>query len=299
MKTQMKLSTTTEAFFRLFGYSDGIKELAQIGFDALDMNLTTCIYDEDFSDENLESTCKMLLDTAKENGIYFNQAHAPYPSYRFFEDKEKMREQNEKIYHRLVNSIKAAGILGAEQIIVHPINVTDKRIQKEFNLEFYNSLIPYCKEYGVKVALENMWGHSQIDSSRIIANVCSFGCDLAEYYDELDPKYFTVCLDLGHCTLVGETPENAIRTLGSRLHALHVHDNDTVKDIHTLPYMGKTDWDAVTKALRDVNYNGDFTFEVGGAYLTHYKKDKVLMRKAFELMEVTGRKLISMIYEKK
>ncbi len=296
MKEKMKLSTTTDTFFRLFGYEEGIKELADIGFDALDMNLITCIYDEEFSDANLEKTCEKLLSVAKESGIYFNQAHAPFPSYRFMDDKEKMDEYNAKVYPKLINSIKAAGILGAEQIIVHPIDVPDKRIQKEFNLEFYNKLVPYCKEYNIKVALENMWGHSQVDNTRIVPNVCSYGRDLADYFDELDPKYFTVCLDIGHSGLVGEAADNAIRALGPRLHALHVHDTDHVKDLHTLPYMGKIDWDAVTAALAEVDYDGDFTYEVGGVYLIHYKNDKVLMRKAFELMEVTGRKLISMIY---
>jgi len=299
MKPNMKLSTTTDRFFELFGYTEGIKELADIGFDALDMNFITCIYNEEFSDKNLEATCKMLSDTAKENGIYFNQAHAPFPSYKFPDDKEKMDEYNAKVYPKLVNSIKAAGILGAEQIVVHPTSVPDKRIQKEFNLEFYNKLAPYCKEYNIKIALENMWGHSQVDHSKIIPNVCSYGRDLADYFDELDPRYFTVCLDIGHCGLVGQSADNAIRELGHRLHALHVHDTDHVRDLHTLPYMGKIDWTAVCTALAEVDYDGDFTYEVGGVYLAPYKEDKVLMRKAFELMEVTGRKLISMIYEAK
>lgn len=297
MKEKMKLSTTTDTFFRLFGYEDGVKALAEIGFDALDMNLITCIYDEEFSDANLEKMCTKLLSAAKESGIYFNQAHAPFPSYRFMADKEKMDEYNSKVYPKLINSIKAAAMLGAEQIVVHPIDVPDKRIQKEFNIEFYNKLVPVCKEYNIKVALENMWGHSQVDNSKIVANVCSHGRDLAEYFDELDPKYFTVCLDIGHCGLVGESADNAIRALGPRLHALHVHDTDHVRDLHTLPYMGKVDWDAVTRALAEVDYDGDFTYEVGGVYLAPYKNDKVLMHKAFELMEVTGRKLISMIYD--
>ncbi|MBR5308943.1 MAG: sugar phosphate isomerase/epimerase [Clostridia bacterium] len=299
MKKNMKLSTTTEPFFQLFGYEEGIRTLAEIGYDALDMNLITCIYNDEFSDSNLEATCAMLLKTAKECGIYFNQAHAPFPSYRFMADKEKMDEYNEKVYPKLINSIKAAGILGAEQIIVHPIDVPDKSIQKEFNLEFYNKLVPYCREYNIKVALENMWGHSQVDTNKIVPNVCSLGRDLGDYYDALDPKYFTVCLDVGHCGLVGESADNAIRALGSRLHALHVHDNDHVRDLHTIPYMGRMDWDAITKALADVDYDGDFTYEVCGAYTNPYKNDKILMRKAFELMEVTGRNLISKIYEAK
>lgn len=293
----MILSTTTDTFFRLFGYDEGIVKLAKIGFDALDMNLITCIYDEEFSEENYEKTSKHLLKVAHENGIYFNQAHAPFPSYKFLADKQQMDEYNAKVYPALLRSIRCAAILGARQIVVHPIDVPDKTVQKQFNLDFYNKLVPVCKEYNIKVALENMWGHSQVDPKRIIPNVCSYGHDLADYFDELDPRYFTVCLDLGHSGLVGESADNAIRSLGSRLGALHVHDNDHVSDMHTLPFMGKMDWDAICSALAQTNYSGDFTYEVGGTYLVHYKKDKALMESAFRLMEVTGRKLISMIEE--
>lgn len=289
----MKLSTTTDAVFALYGYTEGIEILSEVGFDAIDMNFITCIYNDEFSEKSLENTCYELKSKAKSCGIYFNQAHAPFPSYRFMTDKDKMREYNENVYPKLINSIKAAGILGAKQIIIHPIDVPDKNVQKEFNIEFYNKLIPVLKEYGIKAALENMWGHSQVDSSRIVSNVCSYGRDLADYYDALNPEYFTVCLDLGHCGLVGESADNAIRALGhSRLHALHVHDNDHINDLHTLPYFGKINWNAVTKALADINYDGDFTYEVS---LGIFKNDKNLMKCALNLMEATGRKLISII----
>ena len=104
--------------------------------------------------------------------------------------------------------------------------------QKQFNIDFYNSLKPLCEEFGTKIALENMFGH---DDRRhvMLANVCSYGEQLAEYYDALDPRYFTVCLDLGHSGLVGDDAAHAIRALGHRrLTALHVHDNNYMEDLH-------------------------------------------------------------------
>lgn len=299
MKERMILSTTTEHCFALFGLEDGVKMLAEVGFDALDMNFCNMIDTEAFSEENYVATCEKLLRTAKECGIYFNQAHAPFPGYMFYPEQERRDAYIQKMHPKVIRSIRAAGLLGAEQIIVHPLACPDLDKQKEYNIAYYNSLLPYAKEAGIKIALENMWGVSQVNRQQIMANVCSFGRDLAEYYEALDPEWFTVCLDIGHCGLVGESADNAIRALGSRLHALHVHDTDHVRDLHTIPYMGKVDWDAVTAALAEVDYDGDFTYEVGGTFLAPYKEDKVLMRKAFELMEVTGRKLISMIYAAK
>lgn len=98
-----------------------------------------------------------------------------------------------------------------------------------------------------------MFGH---DDRRhvMLANVCSYGEQLAEYYDALDPRYFTVCLDLGHSGLVGDDAAHAIRALGHRrLTALHVHDNNYMEDLHMPPFTCKLDWKAIAQALHDIN----------------------------------------------
>lgn len=109
-----------------------------------------------------------------------------------------------------------------------------------------------------------MFGH---DDRRhvMLANVCSYGEQLAEYYDALDPRYFTVCLDLGHSGLVGDDAAHAIRALGHRrLTALHVHDNNYMEDLHMPPFTCKLDWKAIAQALHDINYTGDVTLEDDG-----------------------------------
>lgn len=289
----MKISTTTSALFNVFGYEEGIKVAAEAGFDALDMNFITVIDNEEFSEQNFEKTALHFKSLASENGIYFNQAHAPFPSRIYKLAPELNEEYNRAVAPKVIRAIKAAGILGASQIIAHPIDCPDKTEQKKINTDFYNSLIPYAKEYNIKIALENMFTENPRSSEKIVPNVCSFGADLAEYFDALDPKYFTVCLDLGHSGLVNDEAQNAIRTLGgNRLHALHVHDNDYLHDNHTLPYFGKMDWNEIMKALAEIGYDGDFTYEVGDAYLGHFTEEPELMRHAYEFMVHTAKHLV-------
>lgn len=292
-ENNMKLSTTTSALFSAFGYENGIKIAAKVGFDALDLNLTEIIYTDDFSDSRLEDTCRMLKDTAASAGICFNQAHAPFPCFKFSGREADAETYNRKVTHALHSAIKAAGLVGAEAIVIHPIDCTTEPSvnQLEFNLSFYNSLKPFCEEYGVKAALENMWGYSA-ESGRIVKNVCSTAEDLAQYYDALDPKYFTVCLDVGHSELVGEAAADAIKILGDKLHALHIHDNDRISDLHTIPYQGSLNWDAICSALCEIGYSGDFTYEVGGRLLAPYIDKPRLMEKAFALLAETGKYLI-------
>ena len=117
-----------------------------------------------------------------------------------------------------------------------------------------------AKEYGVKIALENMWGRDN-ELNRIVPNVCSVAEDFNRYVDALNPDNFTACLDLGHCGLVGDNAGAMIRQMGSRLGCLHIHDNDHLNDSHTLPYMMKMDWDDILHALGEIDYKGNFTYE--------------------------------------
>lgn len=51
------------------------------------------------------------------------------------------------------------------------------------------------------------------DRSKLIPNVCSRGCELAEYVDSLPRDTFTACLDVGHARLTGESADEAVRGL--------------------------------------------------------------------------------------
>ena len=96
-------------------------------------------------------------------------------------------------------------------IVVHPVFF--RKQMKAKNLAMYGELQPDAQRAGVKIALENMWGWDRRRNT-ICKNVCSDAGSLAEYYDALDPAFFTVCLDLGHVGLVGEYEAQTIKRLG-------------------------------------------------------------------------------------
>ena len=288
----MILSTNTDVLFSKFGVDDSLKYLSEAGFDAIDFSMFCMTNDNDpLISANTEAFAKELRDKAQSAGLYFNQAHAPFPSMKIGDEA-----YNVKIAPRIEKSIKIAGLLGAKAIVVHPVAYSaGENEQKELNFKMYRSLAPVAKEYGVKIALENMWGR---DTRRnyIIPNVCSFARDLCEYYDELDDAdAFTVCLDLGHCGLIGEEPYDAIRILGhDRLGALHVHDNNYIQDNHTIPYdYGmRMNWDKITTALGEIDYKGDFTFEAD-MFFKRFDQSNIGMSVKF--MADIGRSLIAKI----
>jgi sugar phosphate isomerase/epimerase len=286
----MKLSTTTGVLDDRFGYTGAIKMIAAAGFDAIDFSMFT-LPDEYFGKENRAAFTKKLRARAKDAGVCFNQAHAPYPSLLCDEGDAKRREMTR-------TAIIAAAELGAKVIVVHPAKylpyATSAEELFEINMEMYASLIPLAKESGIKIGVENMFTRDR--ATNIISDApCSRPEEFCRYVDELNSPHVTACLDIGHAHLVGQTPDGMIRALGSRIEALHVHDNDLVHDLHTLPFVGKIDWDAVTDALAEIAYGGDFTFEADSFIDTLPPE---LIPDALAFMAKVGRNLVAKIERK-
>lgn len=282
----MELSTQTDVGANRFGEEKTIRWICEAGFDAIDYSMF------DISSENCmlnrsdyEHHASHLKNLAESYGCRFNQTHAPFPSHRPGDD-----EYNSKITGYIKKAIEVSSILGAEIIVVHPSNFENH--EKSIILDFYRSLEPYAEKFGVKIALENMFGRDKRRGC-IVENVCSNPSQLSEFADELGSEHFTVCLDIGHCGLVGQDPAEFIRKLGGdRLKALHVHDNDYREDLHIWPYTSLQDWDAITSALRDIKYSGVFTYEADHS-LWHFPEE--LMPHAYVFMEKIGRHLINKI----
>ena len=116
-------------------------------------------------------------------------------------------------------------------------------------------------KFGVKMCLENMFGEDQRRGC-LVPDMFSDPHEYAQFFDELnDPDNFTCCIDTGHAGITGEDCGDTIRVMGSRVRALHLNDNDFRTDGHLIPFQGKIDWDDVMRALAEIDYQGDFTFE--------------------------------------
>ena len=198
----MILSTQTDATARSFGHLRAVQMIAEAGFDAIDLSMFDELCNAFFYEDDFEKNVLDLKARAKECGVFFNQAHAPFPTL-----KDGDAAFNTKRFAQVKRAIEIAGILEIKSIVVHPVFFSKQL--KENNLAMYNSLLPVAKSAGVKIALENMWGWD--DRRRVIKkNVCSDAESLAEYADALDPAWFTVCLDIGHVGLVGEYEKEMI-----------------------------------------------------------------------------------------
>lgn len=259
----MLYSTHTLTTARRFGILRAVEMIADAGFPAIDISILNAPEEIRFvTDDGYLDIAKELLSAAKSRGAVFNQAHAPF----FGNSDGTYVGMIKELLPRCMDFCRSLGI---PTIVVHPTHPYYFGHEKEIfdeNIKLYRSLAPYAKEYGVKIALENMWRRNRV-SGVIIDSAYSSPAELVAAYDTLDDAdAFTICLDIGHAALTGREPEDAIRTIGGdRLGALHVHDVDYVSDLHTLPgVVNKIRWDEVCRALGEINYKGDLTLEADG-----------------------------------
>lgn len=286
----MILSTQTDYLSRKFGYEHAIEIIADAGFDAVDLTMFDMKGEESpFLREDYREFAAKLSAIAEGRGLFFNQAHAPFPCSK--EDEEYTR----MIFERLVRSIEIAGIVGAKCIVVHPMHhlryTEHAEKLKEMNMAFYRRLAPHAKAAGVRIALENMWQRDQ-ETKQIVVSACSRTKEFADWIDTLNDDCFTACLDLGHSGLYGFDAAEQIKGLGDRLGALHVHDNDYQGDMHTAPYLGKMHWDTICAALAKIGYKGDLTLEADNFY-NHFEES--LAPDAAKFLCAIGRNLIARI----
>lgn len=287
----MRLSFNDCNVNRLFPRERTIEMFHEAGFDCIDCShFEEPFYGPETETAEYQAYLAQLRAQVESLGMCYNQAHARYPS----SDVSPFRTR--ELIDDVVRSMRNAAALGAKIIVVHPmqhLNYNEPgnpEILFRLNMEFYRSLEPYCKEFNIKVALENMW--QRPIGKKILHSTCSRPEEFIRYLDTLDSEWFVACLDLGHACLVCEDPADFIRKLGGkRLQALHVHDVDGIDDSHTLPFYGVINWPEVMKALKDIGYQGDFTYECGGFFA---RQPKELILPAMKHMVEVGRYLIGL-----
>lgn len=242
-----------------FGIERGTEMYIDAGFPALDLGFFGDFSYVDAPD--YKERFEELRKYAESKGAVFDQAHAPFGGG--YENYTKV------LLPKLPRVLEVSAILGIKNVVVHPLQngryYSREEELFELNMKFYRRLAPLAKEYGLKIAIENMW-QRHMQAGYIIDDVCAPPCELVKYYDTLDdPEAFTVCLDIGHVALCGREPEDAIRIIGrDRLGALHVHDVDYKEDLHTVPGLGRLNWENICRALGEINYSGTFTLEATG-----------------------------------
>ena len=271
----MKISVQPGDLWRLFGHETTYAMIREAGFDGIDWNLdhawnhaevkngtlSYCVFEEDM--DTIRKHYAQELAIIRKNNLQILQAHAPFPS--IVDGFPELSARVPKIYENCIRLCRDAEI---PYLVIHGISraydgsdmTRAEMIQK--NIDLYAPMIPIIKETGVMVLLENLfWDH---DGASYDAT-CSDPHEAAELLDLLNAKAgaecFGLCFDMGHNNLLNWDMASYLKCLGSRIKALHLHDNDGKGDWHMLPCAGTVDWGKLCTLLREIGYDGAINFE--------------------------------------
>ena len=286
----MKISTEISSASAIVGEAKAIELYGKAGFDAWDFSLfAMCRYDwqnkalfpntHPLAGDDYLAFARKLRQIGEDNGMVCNQSHAPYPAYC------------KEIRDYFKRAIECTAEAGGKICVIHPDNYKSA----EENAEMYAELLPFAKEHGVKIATENMWNWDDAKGQAAPA-ACSSPKSFCDHIDLLKDDYMVACLDIGHAEMRGldTNAVEMIHTLGHRLQALHVHDNDKWLDSHQIPFSMNIDFTAVVKALKEIGYPGDMTLEAN-AYLKGRTPENIL--DGMKDMAAAARRLRDMMQE--
>jgi sugar phosphate isomerase/epimerase len=127
----------------------------------------------------------------------------------------------------------------------------DRAFFVEKNIATMSELLPYARERGVGLMMENLPGDF---------NTAQQLGELLNPLPELG-----LHLDIGHANLqvVQSTVDELLAAYGSRLRHVHLHDNKGGSaDLHLPLGTGSVDVRAAVRALKGVGYDGTITLEV-------------------------------------
>lgn len=279
----MNLSVETYVMRERFSDETAIEMIKKAGFDCYDYSMYWMTEKHDMLGDDYAERAEKLRAKSDELGIVCNQAHAPFEMT--VNDEFDMSNSE---YRRLVRSLEAASVLGANNIIVHVIKNGNNRDADfyELNRRFYQSLAPYCDKFNICVSVENLF-HWDKKALPVLAEPSEH----IDFVKSLHSPWFNVCIDVGHSAITGYKPEEVISSFdGNMLKALHIHDNDFVSDKHLLPYTDGLEWNKIMSALAKIQYKGELTFELTG-YLGRLPNN--LLEDGLMFAEKVGRQLIA------
>ena len=237
-----------------------LQHLARLGWR--DVELCSEHLERIVSSDGRKAAIEAVRSVAAGEGITFWQAHMWLELDVTPEDRSEAPERLDIARRWLDLAVE----LGVSNAVIHPggrrrplLSDSERQRVLEENVEAFSALSKHVDGTGLRICVENMLN--------IAGDQPRFGAQLEDLWaliEGVGRSNIGFCLDTGHAHVVGIDVPGAVRTLGPRLWASHIADNDTSGDQHRFPYGGTIGWEDVVAAYREVGYTGLWNMEVPG-----------------------------------
>jgi len=186
----------------------------------------------------------------------------PFSFHAPFADRIDITSLDEQVrasaVAELITACRAAALIGAENVVLHPGPEREGRPpQEEFLQRMHNAarslnqVAAHCCQTGVQLQLENMLPHLLFGQTS----------DMMYLLGEINTCAVGTCLDTGHAHLSGDLG-SVIHKLSGHLKMVHINDNHGDRDAHLLPGEGAIDWPWLISELHRHHFHGGLIIEM-------------------------------------
>ena len=230
-----------------------------------DAGFRTVAYFPDFTSDAWEREVNAAAEAVNRLDMTIDQVHAPYNFYAH-RPLEVFQEQ-------LKRSIEAVKRMGGSYLVFHadeyhpkPGEAFDADLALATVYEIFAPHVENALKNGITPVFENAFEDHHRVSPKERSHFCGEISELLAVFARFNDPRIGCCWDFGHGKLATGTTERhvqAIKTMGNRIVCTHIHDNYYQKDLHLPPFMGEANWEMLMKAMKEIGYRGNLTFELG------------------------------------
>ena len=189
-----------------------------------------------------EPSIPKKVETAAKHGLAVENAHLEFAGVNsLWEDSA----EGEHYLSELIGLITEAGIYGVPTLVVHLTRTSTPPGPNELGYSRFDRMIEAAERAGVTLAFENL---KRADR-------------LYDFMVRVKSDKVGVCFDAGHNNCFF-TDSRVCRDFAKLIRAVHLHDNNGLKDQHLIPFDGKADWGMIRGELIDSAYTGAWSLEI-------------------------------------
>jgi sugar phosphate isomerase/epimerase len=244
------IGLSTGCFYRHSIFSV-LEEIRANGFELIEV----CSFPKHL-DYHQEDEVRRAGEMMRRLGLRPFSFHAP------FADRIDITSPDEQVraaaVAELITACRAAALIGAENVVLHPgPEQSGRPPQEEFLQRMHNAALSlnqvaaHCCGTGVQLLLENMLPHLLFGQTS----------DMMYLLGEISTCAVGTCLDTGHARLSGDLG-NVIHKLSGHLKMVHINDNHGDWDAHLIPGDGSIDWPWLLSELQRYQFRGGLIIEM-------------------------------------
>ena len=258
--------------------ADAMKQAAQLGFDGIEL----CIASQGvLTQKTTQAECETFCAEAKKNGLEISgvasgESWGRSPTSNDPEVRQSIIDFTKKALQitKWLGTDAYLFVPGAVDVFFLPdeeVVPYDVCYQRATDSIF--QIAPTAEKLGVSIAVENVWNKFLLSP-----------LEMRSFIDQFHSRNVGAYFDVGNVLLTGY-PEQWIRILGSRIKRIHIKDFKNsigTEDGFVDLLEGDVDFEAIKKALTEINYDGYMTAEMIPYLPDRPNKTAAAMKKIFK-----------------